>query len=37
VFARTYEEHLRNIEIYIGGASPAPTDASFAPTQEPTP
>jgi len=25
VFARTYEEHLRNIETYLGGASPAPS------------
>lgn len=35
VFARTYEEHLHNIEIYIGGGAtetPAPSDA---PTDSP--
>ena len=25
VFARTYEEHLHNIDVYIGGGSPEPT------------
>jgi len=37
VFARTYEEHLHNIEIYIGGGAtdtPAPADT---PADSPTP
>lgn len=44
VFARTYEEHLRNIDIYLGGASPEPTlptsstpDPFEEPTLEPSP
>ena len=39
VFARTYEEHLRNIETYLGGASPEPTLPSWStpdPFEEPT-
>jgi len=28
VFARTYEEHLHNIQIYLGGGSPEPSPAS---------
>jgi UPF0755 protein len=39
VFARTYEEHLRNIDIYIGGASPdpSPLPSLQPPSTEPTP
>jgi UPF0755 protein len=32
VFARTYEEHLHNIEVYLGGGSPAPTAPSSSGT-----
>ena len=35
VFARTYEEHLRNIEIYIGGGDPNATP-SASPAAVPT-
>jgi len=31
VFARTYEEHLENIEHYMGGASPAATEEPLEP------
>lgn len=39
VFARTYEEHLRNIDFYIGGstATPEPTGLPAEPTGLPTP
>jgi len=36
VFARTYEEHLHNIELYLGG-SPAPTDEPSFGIAQPTP
>jgi UPF0755 protein len=35
VFARTYEEHLRNIDTYLGGASPEPLPATAEPSTDP--
>ena len=38
VFARTYEEHLHNIELYLGGSPEPTTEPSFGvPQQNPSP
>jgi len=38
VFAKTYEEHLHNIELYMGGGSPQPQapEESTTPSESPT-
>ncbi len=35
-FARRYEDHLRNIDVYIRGASPDPSPSTDTPTGPPT-